>query len=65
MSEGKLELGGVLVYRGLTIMNEGGLLEWGTLSEGTARGGPGWRAPLMGTPKDMLNKYIKVCKSAL
>jgi hypothetical protein len=28
------------------------------LSEGTPCGGPGGRAPLLGTPKDMLKRYI-------
>jgi hypothetical protein len=30
-----------------------------SLSEGTPQGGPGGRAPLLGTPKDMLKRYIK------
>jgi len=30
-----------------------------SLSEGTPRGGPGGRALLLETPKDMLKRYIK------
>jgi len=31
-------------------------------SEGTPRGGPGGRAPLLGTPKDMLEIHQERCK---
>ena len=30
-----------------------------SLSKGIPRGGPGGRVPLLGTPKDMLKRYIK------
>ena len=56
MSDGNLESGGGggLIYRGLRIMNEGGLSEWGISPRG-----PGGKAPLLGTPKDMLKRYTK------
>jgi hypothetical protein len=38
-------------------MMNGGVLGTG-ISEGTMRG-PGGRAPLLGSPKDMLKRYIK------
>jgi hypothetical protein len=40
-------------------MDEGGFRNGSFLSEETQCGGPLGRAPLLGTPKDMLKRYIK------
>ena len=41
------------------MMNEGGLLEQGISLRGDSMRGTWWKAPLMGTPKDMLKRYIE------
>jgi len=42
------------------MMNEGWLQELASLSKGALQGEPGGRAPLLGTPKDMLSKALEM-----
>jgi hypothetical protein len=42
------------------MMNEGGLYGWGISPQGSSMGGSGGRAPLVGTPKNMLSKALEM-----
>jgi hypothetical protein len=68
MSEGNLESGGGWYTGDCKWRLEGGCGNGTSLCEGTACGGPGWRAPLLGTLKGTLSKAVEwasVCIGAV